>query len=277
MDRLSCADLHRTFAAPSLGGAFPLGGAEQLLLTKLKTECGYQFTSKLETMFGDIKLSRWVGGGFRECWGAPGTRAVVPEVRAGRHSKRSWVCLWFVVSAPGWLPSLASQPPLPPCREKMADFKAHLERQGKRLDVDMSVQVGAGGGGQAGGAHGQVRLLAGVGLAVRAAAQCARGGVLCRCPAATALRLGKQRSRRADKVTSACPAPPRRQVLTSGMWPQTTAAPTCNLPRELEQCTREFVAYYLHANSGGAGCADALRSRCDASRCCSHEPDTSWL
>jgi cullin 3 len=32
--------------------------AEQLLLTKLKTECGYQFTSKLETMFGDIKLSR---------------------------------------------------------------------------------------------------------------------------------------------------------------------------------------------------------------------------
>lgn len=27
-------------------------------------------------------------------------------------------------------------------REKMADFKAHLERQGKRLEVDMSVQVG---------------------------------------------------------------------------------------------------------------------------------------
>jgi len=27
------------------------------------------------------------------------------------------------------------------CSEKMADFKAHLDRQGKRLDVDMSVQV----------------------------------------------------------------------------------------------------------------------------------------
>lgn len=41
------------------------------------------------------------------------------------------------------------------------------------------------------------------------------------------------------------------QVLTSGMWPQTSAAATCNLPRELEQCTTEFAAYYLHANSGG--------------------------
>ena len=41
------------------------------------------------------------------------------------------------------------------------------------------------------------------------------------------------------------------QVLTSGMWPQTTAvAPTCNLPRELEQCTADFVQYYLKANSG---------------------------
>jgi hypothetical protein len=67
-----------------------------------------------------------------------------------------------------------------PCREKMADFKAHLAKQGRALEVDMSVQV-----------------------------------------------------------------------LTSGMWPQTSAAPTCNLPRELEQCTSEFVSYYLHANSGG--------------------------
>ncbi|KAL4421065.1 hypothetical protein ABPG77_001360 [Micractinium sp. CCAP 211/92] len=108
--------------------------AEQLLLTKLKTECGYQFTSKLETMFGDIKLSR----------------------------------------------------------EKMADFKDFLRQRGTELAVDMSVQV-----------------------------------------------------------------------LTSGMWPQTTAATTCNLPRELEQCTTEFAAYYLHANSGrrltwqtGLGTAD---------------------
>ena len=32
--------------------------AERSLLVKLKTECGYQFTSKLEGMFNDIKTSR---------------------------------------------------------------------------------------------------------------------------------------------------------------------------------------------------------------------------
>lgn len=32
--------------------------AERGLLVKLKTECGYQFTSKLESMFTDIKTSR---------------------------------------------------------------------------------------------------------------------------------------------------------------------------------------------------------------------------
>jgi cullin 3 len=31
------------------------------MLLKLKTECGYQFTSKLESMFNDIKISRWAG------------------------------------------------------------------------------------------------------------------------------------------------------------------------------------------------------------------------
>lgn len=36
------------------------------------------------------------------------------------------------------------------------------------------------------------------------------------------------------------------------MWPQTTAIATCNLPRELEQCTTEFSSYFLHANSGEA-------------------------
>jgi hypothetical protein len=34
--------------------------AERSLLSKLKTECGYQFTSKLESMFTDIKTSRCV-------------------------------------------------------------------------------------------------------------------------------------------------------------------------------------------------------------------------
>lgn len=32
--------------------------AERLMITKLKTECGYQFTAKLEGMFNDMKLSK---------------------------------------------------------------------------------------------------------------------------------------------------------------------------------------------------------------------------
>ena len=40
------------------------------------------------------------------------------------------------------------------------------------------------------------------------------------------------------------------QVLTSGMWPQTSANATCNLPRELEQCSKEFVDYFQEKNSG---------------------------
>lgn len=59
--------------------------AEQLLLTKLKTECGYQFTSKLETMFGDIKLSRWVY--YADAWThyvAAGWAAEVLRIKQAR-------------------------------------------------------------------------------------------------------------------------------------------------------------------------------------------------
>jgi hypothetical protein len=39
--------------------------AERNMLVKLKTECGYQFTSKLESMFTDIKTSRDMMGDFK--------------------------------------------------------------------------------------------------------------------------------------------------------------------------------------------------------------------
>lgn len=41
-----------------LSGRTTSDDAERSLLVKLKTECGYQFTSKLESMFTDIKTSR---------------------------------------------------------------------------------------------------------------------------------------------------------------------------------------------------------------------------
>ena len=40
--------------------------AEGSLLVKLKTECGYQFTSKLESMFNDIKMSEDIQKDFRD-------------------------------------------------------------------------------------------------------------------------------------------------------------------------------------------------------------------
>lgn len=44
--------------------------AERSLIVKLKTECGYQFTSKLEGMFTDMKTSHDTMQGFYSCHGA---------------------------------------------------------------------------------------------------------------------------------------------------------------------------------------------------------------
>lgn len=48
-----------------LSGRTTSDDAERNLLVKLKTECGYQFTSKLESMFTDIKTSRDTMAEFR--------------------------------------------------------------------------------------------------------------------------------------------------------------------------------------------------------------------
>ena len=53
--------LHRQCAYVQCSDAHALqvsDDAERSVLVKLKTECGYQFTSKLESMFTDIKTSR---------------------------------------------------------------------------------------------------------------------------------------------------------------------------------------------------------------------------
>jgi len=58
-------------------------------------------------------------------------------------------------------------------------------------------------------------------------------------------------------------APFLPQVLTSGMWPQTSATTTCTLPRELDECAAEFTQYYTQTHNGGwgevgaAGCGGA--------------------
>ena len=44
--------------------------AERSLIVKLKTECGYEFTSKLEGMFTDMKVSQDTRKGFHCSLGA---------------------------------------------------------------------------------------------------------------------------------------------------------------------------------------------------------------
>ena len=41
---------------------------ERTVLVKLKTECGYQFTSKLESMFTDVKTSRDMMQDYKTQW-----------------------------------------------------------------------------------------------------------------------------------------------------------------------------------------------------------------
>ena len=47
------------------GGRALCDDAERRVLVRLKTECGYQFTSKLESMFADVRTSRDLGAEWR--------------------------------------------------------------------------------------------------------------------------------------------------------------------------------------------------------------------
>jgi cullin 3 len=49
-----------------LAGRVTNDSVEQLMLQKLKTECGYQFTCKLEGMFTDMKTSEDTMRSFRQ-------------------------------------------------------------------------------------------------------------------------------------------------------------------------------------------------------------------
>lgn len=49
-----------------LGGRSASDDAERSFIVKLKTECGYQFTSKIEGMFADMRTSRDLMESFRQ-------------------------------------------------------------------------------------------------------------------------------------------------------------------------------------------------------------------
>lgn len=73
-----------------LGGRVASEAAEHGMLSKLKTECGYQFTSKLEAMFADVRTSADFMSAFRAAGGvaaaaslAGGTSSSAPAEAAG--------------------------------------------------------------------------------------------------------------------------------------------------------------------------------------------------
>jgi hypothetical protein len=66
-----------------LSGRSTSDDAERTLLVKLKTECGYQFTSKLESMFTDIKTSRDMMQDYREQEGGNQPFDLSVQVRGG--------------------------------------------------------------------------------------------------------------------------------------------------------------------------------------------------
>lgn len=73
-----------------LSGRTTSDDAERSLLVKLKTECGYQFTSKLESMFTDIKTSRDTMMDFKAREGASASTSADLDLSVQVLTTGSW-------------------------------------------------------------------------------------------------------------------------------------------------------------------------------------------
>jgi len=106
-----------------LGGRSVSDDAERSMITKLKHECGYQFTSKLEGMFNDMKISSDTQDGFRQSLGGS---SKVGGIELSVH----------VLTTGFWPTQLGAKCQLPPEITRCCDvFKEHYLRQhsGRRL------------------------------------------------------------------------------------------------------------------------------------------------
>jgi cullin 3 len=96
-----------------LGGRTVSDDAERGMLVKLKTECGYQFTSKLEGMFTDMRTSRcalvvvvlrgivWgVWGRWGSCHGQRGVLRHTRNAFRGPHTQNSPPLLYAATRSP---------------------------------------------------------------------------------------------------------------------------------------------------------------------------------
>jgi len=106
-----------------LGGRSVSDDAERSMIAKLKTECGYQYTSKLEGMFHDIKLSADTQDNFRA---ALGSSSKIDGIELSVH----------VLTTGFWPTQLGAKCVLPPQITKCCEvFKEHYLKQhsGRRL------------------------------------------------------------------------------------------------------------------------------------------------
>jgi len=106
-----------------LGGRSVSDDAERSMITKLKTECGYQYTSKLEGMFTDMKISADTQENFRT---ANGGSSKVDGIELSVH----------VLTTGFWPTQIGTKCVLPPQILRCCEtFKEHYLRQhsGRRL------------------------------------------------------------------------------------------------------------------------------------------------
>ncbi|CAI5532968.1 unnamed protein product [Closterium sp. Naga37s-1] len=210
-----------------LSGKTVSDDAERSFIVKLKTECGYQFTSKLEGMFLDMKTSQDTMHAFHCALQAEAAAAAVAtgggvgvvEERGGGEGE-------VEDPANGVAAAAALAATAAGLREEGGDEGGEEEGEGSarggaavaalRTEPDLAL---AGPSGTA----------AGSGAGSSSSASAAAGGA-----AAGGLFQGPTLS---------------VQVLTTGSWP-TQAGARCNLPGEILPICEKFTRHYLTTHTG---------------------------
>ncbi|CAI5982418.1 unnamed protein product [Closterium sp. NIES-65] len=209
-----------------LSGKTVSDDAERSFIVKLKTECGYQFTSKLEGMFLDMKTSQDTMHAFHCALQAEAAAAAVAtgggvgvvEERGGGEGE--------VEDPASGVATAAAAAAATGLREEGGDEGGEEEGEGSarggaavaalRTEPDLALTGPSG-------------TAAGSGAGSSSSASAAAGGV-----AAGGLFQGPTLS---------------VQVLTTGSWP-TQAGARCNLPGEILPICEKFTRHYLTTHTG---------------------------
>ncbi|CAI7835604.1 unnamed protein product [Closterium sp. NIES-53] len=204
-----------------LSGKTVSDDAERSFIVKLKTECGYQFTSKLEGMFLDMKTSQDTMRAFHCALQAEAAAAAVATGGGGVVEERGGGEGEVEDPASG-VAAAATAAAATGFREEGGDEGGEEEGEGSarggaaavRTEPDLAL---AGPSGTAAGS--------GAGSSSPSAAGGAAAGGIFQGPTLSV------------------------QVLTTGSWP-TQAGARCNLPGEILPICEKFTRHYLTTHTG---------------------------